>query len=342
MSLLVNRCVVAWVLVLVLLTGLVMGSLWLWRNRFFDELGWTGIFLAACFALGLMSALGVLLRRRHEGVIVLWCRRFGTSGTQAGARNRWMWALVSEACRGLAYPVTLQDVSIQGSQVVGRSIQTPLSIAGLLLGIPLWLIFFLWIDDHIKSFWLELLVGLSGFALYIGMFIGVGWLANWMTTSFATVRVDPKAIQHKLRAMKRRRWARREMEVVRCTNEDWQAHVAAILDVVDLVIIDCTDSTEHLSWEIELAEERLGNENILLLSPDGLATSNELQSFCLAYNSQRASDEIETLSREWGEDDYGEDTVLLGSYGQELACKLQTWMKERRSSLIQSKLNSKS
>ena len=129
MSLLVNRCVVAWVLVLVLLTGLVMGSLWLWRNRFFNEMGWTGIFIAVCFALGLLSVLGVLLRRRHEGIIVLWCRRFGKTGTQAGARNRWMWALVSEACRELAYPVTLQDVSIQGSQAVGRSIQTPLSIA---------------------------------------------------------------------------------------------------------------------------------------------------------------------------------------------------------------------
>ena len=60
------------------------------------------------------------------------------------------------------------------------------------------------------------------------------------------------------------------------TNEDWQDHVAAILDVVDLVIIDCTEATKHLSWEIELAQERLGNENVLLFSPDGLAASNGL------------------------------------------------------------------
>jgi len=108
--------------------------------------------------------------------------------------------------------------------------------------------------------------------------------------------------------------------------------------LVDLVIIDCTESTEHLSWEIELAQERLGNENVLLFSPDGLAAPNGLQSFCLDYNSQRARDEIEVLSREWGEDDYGEGTVLLGAYGQELASQLHTWMEGRRSSLIRSKI----
>jgi hypothetical protein len=337
MSFPMKRRVVALSVVLLLLIGIVTGSLWLWRNRIFDEMGWTGIFLVVCFALGLLSVVGVLLRCRHEGIIVLWCRRFGKTRTQAGVRNRWMWTLISEACRGLAYPVTLQDLSVQGSQVVGRSIQTPLSLAGLILGTPLWLTFFLWIDDRIESTWLEWFVGLGGFALYIALFIGIGRLANWMTTSLATVRVDPKAIQDKLRATKRHRWARREMEVVRCTNEDWQAHVAAALDVVDLVIIDCTEATKQLSWEIELAQKRLGNENVLLFLSDGLVTSNGLQSFCLDYNSQKARDEIEVVSREWGDDDYGEGTVNLGSYGQELVAQLHTWMEGRRISLIHSK-----
>lgn len=336
-----NRRVVALGAVFLLVIGIVMGSLWLWNNRFFAEMGWTGIFLVVCFVIGILPALGVFRRRPHEGIIVLWCRRFGKTGTQAGARNRWMWALVSEACKGLAHPLTLQDVSIQGSQVVGRSIRTPLSGAGLMLGIPLWLIFYLWIDDSIESDWLQWVFLLVGLILYIGMFIGLARLSNWTTTSFATVRVDAKAIQHKICVTKQRRWARREMEVVRCTNEDWQDHITAILDVVDLVIIDCTESTEQLSWEIELAQERLGNENVLLFLPDGSAASKRFHSFCLDYNSQRAHDEIEVLSRAWGADDYSEEGVLLGSYGQELASQLHTWMESRRSSLNQSKSSGK-
>ena len=82
----------------------------LWRNTFLEEMGiW--LFLAILFILGLVPVLG-LLWRRHRGIIVLWCRRFGKT------RNRWMWAIVSEASRGLACPVTLQDTSIQASKKV--------------------------------------------------------------------------------------------------------------------------------------------------------------------------------------------------------------------------------
>ena len=62
MSLPMNRRVVALGVVFGLLIGIVMGGLWLWRNRFFEELGWTGSFLVVCFALGLVSEfLGVRL-----------------------------------------------------------------------------------------------------------------------------------------------------------------------------------------------------------------------------------------------------------------------------------------
>lgn len=328
MRILTIRQTVALGIVVLLLIGILTGGLWLWRDRFFEEMGWVGILVALLFAIGLVPALGVLRPHRHRGIIVLLCRRFGTPDTRAGVRNRWMHVLVSEACRGFAHPVTLQDASIQGSQSVGRSIQNPLIIIGLILGILLWLALTLLILDRIESKWLEGLVILGGLALYIGMLIGIGRLAIWMTTSFAAVRVNPEAIQRKLRAKKRHHWAWREMEVVRCMHDDWQDCIKAMLDEVDLVIIDRAESTEHLSWEIELSQNRLGNERVLLFSPDGSTASNGLQSSYLPYNPQRAHDEIEVLSQEWGQDVYSEGKVNLGSYGHELASQLRAWMEK--------------
>lgn len=312
-----------------LLTATVAGGLWLRRERFLQEMGWTGVFIALCFALGLVPVLGVLRRYGHQGIVVVWCRRFGAAETHAGARNRWLWGLVTEASKDIAYPVTLQDASIQGAQSVGRSVQTPLSIAGLVLGIPLWLLLVLWLYERMQSTWLEWLVFFGSLALYIGIFMGMGRLAVWVVTSLASIRGRPEVVQRKLLGIKRCCWAWQEMEVIRCTDEDWQAQVESLLDVVNCTIIDCTESSEPLAWEIELAQHRLGKDEVLLVSAEGSALANGCQASHIAFDEQRAQDEIATLSQTWGTDDYGEGRVTLGPYGQELVAQLRTWMEGR-------------
>lgn len=322
-----GRRLQALIVVAFVLIGLVAGALWLHSERFFEGLGWTGIILASFFGVGLLSLLGLLRRRRHSGVIVLWCRRFGETSSLAGARNRWMWALVTEASRALAFPVTLRDASLRGAQTVGRSFQTPFIVLALVLALPAWLASVLWLDDRFSA-WLNNLLFAVSLVAFVGLFVGIGRLAGRVTTAFAATPGDPDSIRKKLRAAKKRGWTGREMGVFHCANDGWEKSVEAMLEVVDLVILDATESSENLSWETRLAVNRLGGEGVLVLSPQGLAGAAGVAS--LEYDEREAAEEIAALTREWGEDDFSDNEVALGPYGREVASRLREWLGSRR------------
>ena len=323
----IDRRAVALLFVSGLLVLIGAGGLWLRRERFFEDMGWVGIGLVVAFALGFLPLLGLLRRRRHRGVILLWCRRFGDSTTAAGARNRWMWAVVSEACRSLAFPFTLRDESLRGSQAVGTSVETPTAIVLLLVGLPLWLILGLWIADRIPSVIPDVLVAAAMLGLLIALYVTIGRVSDWLTTSFATIRGAPGEIERKLRAAKLRAHAHTEMGVIYCTDKAWQLTVAAALDGVDLALVDCTETSENLSWEIAQARDRLGAQNVLLLAP---LESGAFEDFArIDYDVSRGDEETAALSAAWGAFDYSDRRISLGPYGRELRDQIRTWIEER-------------
>jgi hypothetical protein len=321
----------AWVLVLALVASVAAVLVWLAVEGFFRDPDWPLVLVGIGLGLGLMPVVGLLVRQRHRAIVVLWCRRFGPMDTDAGDRNQWMRAVIAAASRNFAYLVTLQDLSVQGAQKVARSIQVPVTVLGIVLGIFLFLSLMLWLDDLVENRVLNaILIGGGGIILYIAMFVAVGRLEDWITVAFASVASDPDRVRKRLEAIKRRRWAWQEMQVVRCRDADWKPHVEAILQVTDLAIIDGTESTRHLEWEVELAQRCVGARNVLLLLPEGSVPSEPATIDRLAYDAGRAQREIERQVSRRDDDDFDEQDLHLGPYGEEMAGRLRSWIESRK------------
>ena len=148
--------------------------------------------LGGLILLGLLPLLGLIARHRTRGGLVLWCRRFSIPNEEVGKRNRWLWAVIAEACRGEAIPVTLRDRSFAGAQSVGRSVQNPLATILIFVGTPLWLWGMLTVLDWVEGSFPEFLVCAVGLASYIGMFILIGRITVFTTKRLATYQGDPK------------------------------------------------------------------------------------------------------------------------------------------------------
>lgn len=307
-------------LILVALIALGSGFLFLWNDGFFnggDPIWWV---LGGLFALGLLPLAGRFLRQRNEGIIVLWCRRFSKPDLEVGRRNRWIWAVITEASRDLAVPVTLRDRSFAGSQSAGRSLQNPLAILLILVATPLWLWGMLNVFDLVEGSTPEAIACLLGLAVYIGMFRVIGALTVFLTGTLATFDGNPGEIEKRLDRIRKRRFSRNEMDVIRCTDELWQACVLAVLGRSDCVIIDNVDCSENIEWEIRRSIETVGEDRVFMLLREGASPPAEVTP--VPVNLEKAEAEIEELSVTWGEDDFGE-AVELGDFGRELAEQLR-------------------
>ena len=325
-----RRLLVARLMILGLATGIIAGLWTLWKNDFFEDSGWFWPVLGGMFLLGLIPLFGLLAKHRHRGALVLWCRRFSTADLEVGKRNRWIWAVITEACRDLAIPITLRDRSLAGSQSVGRSLQTPLSVLLILLGIPLWLWGMLFVLDFVDGSWPEFAVCAGGFVLYIVMFRLIGSLVETLTRTMATFDGNPSAIKKRLEVIRKRGISRRELDAIRCTDENWQDCVLAVLQSVDFVIIDNVDSSENIDWEIEQSISHVGAERVFMLLGQGTEAFPGVTS--IFFNFDRAEQEIESLQSAWGEDDFGEATAI-GETGQKLAQILRKKMESQTGGL---------
>lgn len=303
-------------LILAVLIALASGFVFLWNDGFFDGGDPTWWILGGLFALGLLPLLGRFFRRRNRDVIVLWCRRFSKPDLEVGRRNRWIWAVITEACRDLAVPVTLRDRSLAGSQSAGRAVQNPLAILLILVATPLWLWGMLAVFSLVEGSTPEAIACLVGLAVYIGMFRVIGSLTIFLTGTLATFDGNPGKIEKRLDRIRKMRFSRNEMDVIRCTDEMWQACVLAVLGRSDCVIIDNVDCSENIEWEIRRSIEAVGKARVFMLLRMGASPPEDISP--VLVDLEKAGAEIEGLTGTWGEDDFGE-VVELGDSGRELA-----------------------
>ena len=307
-------------IIVLLVSLMIAGLVMLWNAGFFDGGGWLWPVLGLMLLVGLIPLFGLAGKHRHKGISVLWCRRFSKANLVVGDRNRWIWAVITKACQGLAVPITLRDRSLAGSQSVGRSLQPPLSILLIVIATPLWLMGMLRALDFVDGSLPEFAVCVAGLAVYIFMFKLIGNLTVFVTSTVATHEGDPDALRKRVSAIKNQRWNRRELDAIRCTDENWQACVTAVLEAVDFVIIDNVDSSENIDWEIQQSIEHVGTERVLML----LRQSSEAWPGVTSvfFDFEKADSEIEQLKSMWGEDDFGE-SVQIGEAGEELASILR-------------------
>jgi hypothetical protein len=116
-----------------------------------------------------------------------------------------------------------------------------------------------------------------GVILIAGLFFGVmGALVAVMLIAavsgpigalFTKGRDDFKSLPRTLRRIQRGK-GRRGAEIVRISDENWRAAVAASLAAVDVAIIDLTDVSDHVAWEIGEAVKACGAAGLVFICSD--------------------------------------------------------------------------
>ena len=259
-----HRRFAAFVVIGALVLCLAAGALWLVRE---DGLtlreDWAVLVVVILAATGALVSLVRLFRTYpHEGLSMLWCRRFSTGGDFAESRNRWLQKILVEASYGVVLPITLRDHSVSWTRSIADSLEVPLTLAIVFIGMP----GFIWLavvlpDGFLDGWWGFLIVIVA----YGSVWTVIVALLGWLLTSLATYRGRPEQLQRMVRKAMAKRRSRSDTFVVRCTDDDWQDCVQAVLAEASLVIVDATGSTDNIEWEVRCSLEELGPERTLLL-----------------------------------------------------------------------------
>lgn len=345
------RRVLTFVFLLILALVVVVGAIRLSRAGLFgfstDTSVITVVALMAAFGVA-VSLKGALEAHTNEGYAILWCRRFGESDAIAGHRNRWNEAILADACRGLALPVTLSDSSVPGSRSVLRHSGGPLITPLLIVGISL----FLWLVVSLPDRFVDSVPGFSALLIAYGLvwFLAIK-LMDWVVNSFASYRHSPERVAAKLRRALQRRRSRSETLVVRCTSEDWRDNVLALLREVSFVVLDVTGSSPNVVWEIEQSLEAPGAARVLFLEEapgerevrleraaapllPAAGPNDDSTTTCsfLRYSAQRAASERRDSPERANGDDETSGRDLLGPHALEISGALRDWMEANRGS----------
>ncbi|MGD9367201.1 MAG: hypothetical protein PVH87_15995 [Desulfobacteraceae bacterium] len=201
--------------------------------------------------------------RAHRYAI--WLRRFHRDEPN---RLRFNW-LLHRACPGLCVPITIQDSVFKTSYYSSGSRMLVVLPIVLSLGILLYLLCALTI-----AFVIHFLVGGNQLPIVIGMILALvplglygSGIKNQMAKRGHVTLSATKAVREvdsTLRKIIQRKLGFQGVMIFKCADEVWQKVVALGISSADAVIIDVSDLTENVLWEIETALEKHDPDSILL------------------------------------------------------------------------------
>jgi hypothetical protein len=224
--------------------------------------------------------------RRVKGVgVVVWLRRFRPG---YGKRFRFHQSL-AEACHGLAAPVTIQDRSFRFSygRAMARLLPFIMGI-GLLIGV--------FIVAVIVT--IALLIGFSVIAEILGLILGIASVAwavpKLLRRSGLAVFVGPagasKAKRRLAHIARTPRCPGVGVEILKCSDDIWRAVVTEALHTCKAVVIDVTDVTSHIEWEIAQALAVVGESRIVLVAEEGTSMESVIPAFASTVGQSAAAD----------------------------------------------------
>ena len=228
------------------------------RNLLEMEADNNQLLLASTFiyiSVGLIVTLKGLIAGRWylQPRLVLILRRFG--------RRTRRYAVipdnVAEACRGLAVPITIQDSSFLGALPVG------LNLVRQWMGIP---------------FTLSMLLPMrAASAIGIPAALSV-WVVSWAAVAVygnrllvrlgvfqAGVSDYARVLDRLIRDVRRRRWLYAGTRSMRFPDEVWRDAIEIAIREVDAVVIDVSDVSEAVAWEIATVERLVPPERVLII-----------------------------------------------------------------------------
>lgn len=193
--------------------------------------------------------------------VILWLRRFHIR-TQYGFGPRFH-RMLHQACKGLGIPMTVQDSAFRFSDSWALTRFFPWGFA-----------------------WINVLIALSG----------VGWILLWMSVDSVVVKVSVTAVSAtvvgylvykgfsrmgytRLKSSDARQKTMEFVENVRrgrgnydgvivfkCEDDFWRETVTLAVEQADAVVIDVTEISENLAWELKTVLERVPRQSILLVT----------------------------------------------------------------------------
>ncbi len=260
-----TRRTVALIVIAILLLAVLGGAGYLYQGGFFADLfeSWITLGVLVLALLSVPVGLYVAMRRHtHKGYLVVWCRRFGHWNKADGRRNSWLRDIIVHASSGFALPVTLSDKSVTTAKSISDHLEPPLVLLLMVLiyAAMIWLVFQI-PDGTIDN--------LLGFVVIMAI-LGAGWTliilaTNWFMTSFATYRNDAENLRQRVRGIAERKYYRGDSFVVRCTDDDWQECVDAVLHESSFAILDITSTTVNVAWEIQRCLDSPGPDRVLFI-----------------------------------------------------------------------------
>lgn len=231
-----------------------------------------------------------------QRVQAMWLRRFQAEGSDAFRTSR----VIDQLSRHGVSALTLQDRDVQLSFEQRRNRLAPIF---WLLFIPVALL----IGYAIWNGWQEARTDImdlppaqdlrTGIGNVIGAFLGllvigilliVGFFLGIMATVilvmlFAAIsgplgamlsknRDDFQALPRLLKRLERGK--RRGASVVRISDANWREAVCSSLGAVDVAVIDLSNVTENIAWEIGEAVRACGPQSLVFISRDGARLSD--------------------------------------------------------------------
>ncbi|MBV9805991.1 MAG: hypothetical protein JO286_02350 [Solirubrobacterales bacterium] len=229
-----------------------------------------GQIIGAGFGFALM-AYAVQLRRRNPHGVVLWLRRFRVS---YGHRVHFHSSL-GRASKGLVVPLTVQDHSFRASNLstFARAAWV-IPLALLMWAVPMALLIGLvgrgWAAGHRTV--PQLAIGLLWSCIFL-------WLSSLLVRRAGYVTLTrPNGVD---KAAKRLRglvageaWIGGGVEVLKCEDAIWRAVVTQAMQTASAAIVDVTEPTENLYWELEQALQHVGPSHVILTVEEGVDTTH--------------------------------------------------------------------
>jgi hypothetical protein len=207
--------------------------------------------VALIFAMILFAAAAPLKGDR----LVLWLRRFHVRHPRGVHFERLLWG----ACAVLSFPLTVQDSTIKRSSEMAISKLNLFSPLLLIVSAVATVIFYDVIgrpDEHIVLM-----------LLFFGvLYLSLSWLAylklGCINLSPANARKKTLRLIRKIQT--RNGWHIGGSFVLRCGDSFWRETIELLLNSASVAVIDVTEISDNVIWELETARRLIGSESIVV------------------------------------------------------------------------------